>query len=99
MCIDPLSNRTFMSNPDKIQKAVNEFNRKLTYEVYMSVNDFYSELDNPNLTSIRLGEDIGWEINRHGLVEVRFDSALTKDKKPVLVMELSPEPDYGYDRI
>ena len=99
LCIDPLSNRTFMSNPDKIQKAVNEFNRKLTYEVYMSVNDFYSELDNPNLTSIRLGEDVGWEINRQGLVEVRFDSALTKDKKPVLVMELSPAPDYGYDRI
>ena len=99
LCIDVLSNRTFMSNPDKIQKAVNEFNRILTYETYLSVNDFYNELENPNLTSIPLGEDIGWEINRDGLVEVRFDAALTKDKKPVLVMELSPAPEYGYDRV
>ena len=99
LCIDVLSNRTFMSNPDKIQKAVNEFNRILTYETYLSVNDFYNELENPNLTNIPLGEDIGWEINRDGLVEVRFDAALTKDKKPVLVMELSPAPEYGYDRV
>ena len=62
-------------------------------------NKNYREVANPNLTSIPLGEDVGWEINRNGLVEVRFDSALTKDKKPVLVMALSPEPAYGYDRI
>ena len=40
-CFDPLSSRYFNSDIESIRKAVNELNRRLLREDYISLNDFY----------------------------------------------------------
>ena len=45
---------------------------------------------------IKIGEDIGWNVNNDGLISVDFTSALTEDEKPVLVLDYLVEPRFDY---
>ena len=55
-CFDPLSSRYFDSDIESIRKAVNELNRRLLLEDYISLNDFYYEL---GLESTEIGDTVG----------------------------------------
>ncbi|MBP5595636.1 MAG: hypothetical protein J6Y02_09665 [Pseudobutyrivibrio sp.] len=93
LCLDAVSGRYFKCNADFIRNRVNFLNNKLLSEMWISLNELYSEL---NLPSIRVGEDIGWNINKDGLIEVDFSSQLTEDDRPVLVLDYTVEPRWDY---
>ena len=70
LCFDSLSGRYFKSDIDKIKRAVNNLNRELTYDMYVSLNDFYDELD---LDHTKIGDELGWNLD-DGLIDVYFGS-------------------------
>lgn len=92
LCYDPISDTYFMSDMNRIQKAVNDINLKLRDEMYIPLNDFYCEL---GLGNAKCGDLLGWYIEK-GYLEVKFDTQLSKDGRPALVMMYKVYPKYDY---
>lgn len=95
LCYDPLSGRYFKSDIEKIKRAVNEINRRMLDDTYVSLNDFYYELE---LDETKTGNNLGWRVDTCGLIDMRFSSQLTTDGTPCLVMDFIDAPMYDYDR-
>ena len=68
LCYDSISGRYFKSDIEQIKKVVNILNRRMMSEMYISLNEFYDEL---NLEHISIGDDLGWNIDK-GLMDVDF---------------------------
>ena len=90
LCFDVLSGRYFFSDIEKLRKAENELNRRMRDDMYITVNEFYTEI---GLSDISIGNDIGWEINR-GYITLSFSSQLTEDETPCLVIGHRVPPVY-----
>ena len=93
LCYDVLSGRYFKSKIDKIKKAENDLNRRMRDEMYISLNDFYYEV---GLPYIKIGDDIGWNIDREGYIDLRFSSQLNDNDEPVFVIDYGCGPRYDY---
>lgn len=94
LCYDSLSGRYFKSDIDKIRKSVNELNRQMLNEMYISLNDLYYEL---GLDNTKLGDDLGWHID-DGLINISFSSQLVNGETPCLVLDYQIAPQYDYQR-
>lgn len=92
LCYDIMSGRYFKSDIEKIKKAVNEINRQLTYDYYVSLNEFYDELGLPDT---KLGGELGWNLE-DGLVEPSFSSQIAEDGTPCIVLDYNIAPRYEY---
>lgn len=92
LCFDAVSGRYFKSDIEKLKKAVNELNRQMRDEMYISLNEFYYEI---GLSGISIGDDLGWNID-NGYIEPRFSSQLAEDGTPCLVIGYCVEPRYDY---
>lgn len=95
LCYDAISGRYFKSNIDKINKIVNELNRTMLGDMYISLNDFYYEL---GLKGTDLGDQLGWNINR-GFIDLRFSTQLSEDNTPCLVIDYSIPPRYDFQSL
>lgn len=79
-CYDELSNSYFFTTVDKLDKAVNELNRRMRDENYISLNDFYYEIGiEPN----GLGDMLGWNID-DGYIKLQYTAHLDKSGNPCL---------------
>ena len=92
LCLDYHSGRYFKSDIDCIKRAVNELNRRMVLDMYVSLNDFYDEL---GLEHTHMGDDLGWTFD-DGLVEVDFSSQITDDGRPCIVMDYKVAPHRDY---
>lgn len=95
LCYDSLFGRYFNSDIDKIKRAVNELNRELLMDMYVSLNDFYDQLD---LDHIDIGDDLGWNVD-DGLIDIDFGSQLASDGRPCITLNYTVAPRYGYSRL
>lgn len=95
LCYDTISGRYFFSDIDHIKKAVNRVNRQLTYDMYISLTEFYGEI---GLTQTKISDEIGWNLD-DGLLEVDFSSKLSDDGRPCLVMDYNIAPRYDFSRL
>lgn len=93
-CYDPLSSRYFDSDIETIRKSVNELNRRLLLDDYISLNDFYYEI---GLDPTDIGDTVGWRSDR-GLVELSFHAIMDKKDKPCLAFEYNIAPYHDYDK-
>lgn len=91
LCYDTISGRYFKSDIDKIKKAVNELNRKMVYDNYVSLNEFYDELD---LAHTSVGDDLGWNME-NGFIDIYFSSQIADDT-PCIVVNYDVAPKYDY---
>ena len=91
-CYDVLSGRYFKSDKDTITRAVNELNRRMRDEMYISLNDFYYEI---GLDSTKMGDMLGWNIDK-GYIELDFSSHLDATGNPCLVIDYQVDPVYDY---
>lgn len=90
---DAISGRYFKSDIDKIKKAVNDLNRRMLSEMYISLNEFYYEI---GLTGIEIGDDLGWNIDR-GYINIDYGSRIADDgSTPCIVLNYALAPQYGY---
>ena len=95
LCYDSISGRYFKTDIDKIKRAVNEINRRMTYDMYISLNEFYSEI---GLKTTDIGDDLGWNLDQ-GLIKIDYTSALTEYDEPCLVLNYSVTPKYDYYKL
>jgi len=90
LCYDKPSDRYFRSDVEKIRQIRNEINRKLRSEDFISLNEFYSELD---LEYVSLGYDNGWNIDK-GYLDISFSAQLDKNDEPCIVLNYEVVPRY-----
>lgn len=95
LCMDTISGRYFKSDMESIKEAVNKLNRRLTYENYISLNEFYGEI---GLDDIKTGGLLGWNIDS-GLIEPTFSTCLAENGQPCIVLDFMVEPRYDYDKL
>lgn len=95
LCYDGVFGQYFESSKDAIEKAINTVNYRMLSEQYVSLNDLYDEI---GVDKIEVGDMVGWNISKQGLVEVEFDTALSKDNRPCLVIHYNVAPVYDYER-
>lgn len=96
LCFDVLSGRYFKSDMNAIEAAVNKLNKRLLSYDYVSLNEFYDELNLPN---VRLGEELGWNMHQDGFVELDFSSHLSEENKPCLAIDYLVAPRYDYSKL
>lgn len=94
--LDPLSQRYFKSDIEKVRKITNDLNYRMMNEMYISLNEFYNEL---GLPGTKMGDDLGWNINTSGLIEIEFSSQITDDGQPCIVLEYMVEPRYDFSKL
>ena len=95
LCLDPLSGRYFKSDMETIKQAVNKINRRLNYEHYISLNEYYDEI---GLEDIKNGDLLGWNLD-NGLLEPDFNTALAKDGRPCIVVDFLVRPKGDFDKL
>lgn len=94
LCFDKLSGRYFRSDIDKLKAAVNELNRQMRYNMYISVNELYDEI---GLSHTDFGDMLGWNIDRD-YIDLQFSSQLAEDGTPCLVVAHRVLPQYEFTR-
>lgn len=94
LCMDSISGRYFKSDIDTIKKAVNELNRVMTYENYISLNEFYHKI---GLEPIKNSDRLGWKLE-DGLIELDFSTCLSENDEPCVVVDYSA-PKYDFDKL
>ena len=94
LCYETLSGRYFYSDIEKIRAAVNRANKIILEESYISLNEFYDELD---LGHTGIGDSIGWGVAHTGLINLNFSSQLTNNGTPCLVIGYDNIPVYNFD--
>lgn len=92
-CYDRVVGRYFKSNPDAIRKAESVLNRRLMTEMYISLNEFYDEL---NLPHIDIGDDLGFNVDEG--IDINFSSQLM-GTRPVLVISYDYDNRYDFRRL
>ena len=90
LCYDSISGRYFKSDIDAIKSAINDLNRDMLTEMFISLNDLYYAL---GLQIVAIGNQLGWKIE-DGLIDIYFTSQLAEDGTPCLVLEYDVIPRY-----
>lgn len=89
LCYDMYSGIYFKSDRDKINKAVNEVNRKMLTSGSASINDLYYEL---GINSTKNGDRLGWNIDK-GMIDIQFSTVLASDgQTPCLAIDYAIDP-------
>lgn len=93
LCYDAQTGRYFKSDMETIKSVMNSLSRRLMSDMFISLNDVYSEL---GLEGTKLGDLVGWHVD-NGLIDPDFGTQLAEDGRPCLVLDFEVEPKY-YDR-
>ena len=96
---DPQFDKYFRCNIDCIDKAVNKLNNRMVsgHCEYISLNEFYDEL---GVSRSGIGDNLGWNIGRDGLIEIDHNSAMVTDSgEPCIVITYTVAPKYDYFKI
>lgn len=98
LCFDAISGRYFRSSRNKIEKAVNTLNFRMTggMEMCISLNEFYDAIGLSRLSP--MGEDLGWRADK-GTIEIHYGAVLTDEDEPCIVIEHLIPPEYGYHKM
>ena len=97
LCYDAHSDRYFKSDIDKIRRAVNELNYRMTsgMEMYISLNEFY---DSIGLSHTHVGDELGWCVS-DGLIDVHYGAQMAENDQPCIVIEHLTPPKYGFNKL
>lgn len=94
LCFDALFGTEFRADINHIKTVVAELNTEMSKGMdYCSVNDFYNEL---GLEPIGIGDDVGWNVAKEGLIDIDYSSQLSQNGEPCLVINYSVAPRYDY---
>lgn len=87
LCFDTYSGRYFTHDIEKLRRIQNDFNHELMGVMWMPLNDLYYLM---GLEGVKMGEDLGWTVDE--LLDFKFESKLTDDGKPCLVVDYDLTP-------
>lgn len=77
--VDAWSGRSFSSTMEKLNKALNDFNKEMLYGSYASLSEFYKRI---GLSDIQESDRIGW--SKENLLELAYTTVLKDDRAVVL---------------
>ena len=91
LCFDELTGRRFWSSMDAINEAVFNISFQLQTEMWVNVNEFYDELDLPE---VDLGDMLGWNVDDTygGKIPVTYTAILLDGNIPCLSMHMDVSP-------
>lgn len=89
--IDLVSGQEFMAPMNEIESAINELNRQMLNEQYVSVNEY---LDILGLDHIMIGDELGWHIDR-GMVQIPRNPQTRPNSKGIPCYILAPTKPYS----
>lgn len=92
ICFEPLSGRYFKSDADALRKAENELNRRMRDDMFITMNEFFTEI---GLEETTIGDLLGWNIDR-GYIDLYFSSHLDQKGRPCLVVGHHLIPQYEF---
>lgn len=89
LCYDTYSGRYFHSNAQKIGSAINALSQDVQSEMYVSLNEFWEEINSPELPKLPMGDDMGWNIDdtMRGQLPIHITAILTPDDRPCLCVD------------
>ena len=92
---EPISKTVFRSSQNKIEKAVNDLNWKMSYgnEPFVSFADFLDEIKLPDYA---MGNELGWRTDR-GMIDISFPASKTDTGEPCLSLEYLVPPKWDFD--
>lgn len=93
LCKDHLSGQYFRSSVEKIHAAINTANEDMLNTGYVSLNDVYYLM---GIEQSQIGDEQGWHVE-NGLIHVNYDSVLSKNNEPVLVIRFVNLPRYRFN--
>lgn len=94
LCFDTMFGRYFKSDVDSLKKAINELNRTMLSQNYVSLNEFYHTI---GLEPVSNGYRLGWNID-DGFIDIDYDACLTKENEPCLAIDFVIAPKYNFDK-
>ena len=94
LCYETISGRYFRSDIEKIKRAVNELNRQMLNDMYISLSEFYDEI---GLSHIKNSDELGWNLDG-GLIDIDFSSQLADDGTPCVVVDYLVAPRYDFSK-
>ena len=91
---DTLSGRYFRSSTNAVDRAINNLNKSMLSDNFMTVNEFYNELEIP---TIGAGSLIGWYVDKE-LADIFYSSDIDANGQPYVCIEYRsmPVPLYNY---
>lgn len=93
---DVMSSRYFKSDIDTIKRIENKLNKRMLSEMYISLSEFYDEI---GIDHTKNSDDLGWNINKDGLIEFDFDSKIADDGTPCIVLDYMVAPRYDFSTL
>ena len=85
---DSLTGRYFRSSMNAVERAVNNVNKMMRSEDYVTVNTLFNEI---GLPSVEIGDLLGWNIDRDD-VDITYDSGIEVDGQPYVIVEFKNKP-------
>lgn len=97
LCYDLHSGRYFESDIDRIKRAMNDLNRRMTTgsEMCISLNEFWNAI---GLPSTDIGDQLGWRVDE-GLIDIAFNSFIAENDRPCVTIEYLIPPVYGFNKL
>lgn len=95
LCYDSISGRYFECDIEQIRKAENKVNRQMTYDMYVSLSEFYDEI---GLPPTKISDEIGWNLD-DGLLNIEFGYKGANDGRPCVVLNYDIAPKYDFSRL
>lgn len=88
LCYEPITGRYFYSSIDHIKNTIADLNiRMATGDDRISLNEYFYAL---GLDGVKYGEDQGWNVESR--IDPRFNSSLTSNGTPCLVIDHNNSP-------
>lgn len=86
LCMDLYSEQKFRSNAQKIGLVINRLSGRCADEMYVTLNDLYSEL---NIHEKPFGNNLGWNVEDmiHHQLPIYISAQLTDEQVPVLCLD------------
>lgn len=94
LCMDNITRRYFRSDLDKVKKVINELNRQMITQNYVSLNEFYYAV---GMDGIKNGSLLGWNVS-DGLIELSYSTTLADNDEPCIVIDFETAPYYDFDK-
>ena len=91
---DAWSGRYFISDANYIKKVMNDCNQRLMSEQYISLNEFYQDID---LQPVDGGKDIGWN-SEYGMIDLYIDYVSDEGDQPLGIVKFTNAPSWRYMR-
>ena len=88
--VDAWTGRRISTTMEKMERALNDYNKEMLHNRYMSLNELYARV---GLDDIQMGNSIGWNVGKAQDKLLEFDyTTVLKDDREVVMFKFDRNP-------